>query len=178
MYDTVPIAIPGRVAMETVGCTVVPPLSCSGCVSFARPKSRILTCPSPVTITFSGFKSRCTIPEACARARPSAICGAIARILRSGSGEPAINSRSVAPATSSMTMQEVESIRATSYTVTMLGWLSEETARASRSKRRSLSGSESSSAGSTLIATSRPSRVSRAFQTSPMPPAPMWARIS
>ena len=44
-------------------------------VSFARPKSRILTSPSFVTITFSGFRSRCTIPASCALARPSAICG-------------------------------------------------------------------------------------------------------
>ena len=41
---------------------------------FARPKSRILTTPSFDTITFSGFRSRCTIPAACAFARPSAIC--------------------------------------------------------------------------------------------------------
>jgi hypothetical protein len=38
--------------------------------------------------------------------------------------------------------------------------------------RRSLSGSREKAAGKTLIATSRPSRVSRARYTSPMPPAP------
>src|SRR6266581_906779 len=52
----------------------------------------------------------------------------------------------------------------------MCGWFSAATARASRS--------EATCPGSTLIATSRPSRVSRARYTSPMPPFPMGARIS
>ena len=39
-------------------------------VSFARPKSRILTSPSFVTMTFSGFRSRCTIPASCAFEQP------------------------------------------------------------------------------------------------------------
>src|SRR6266496_3396952 len=54
----------------------------------------------------------------------------------------------------------------------MLGWFKAEADRASFSKRLSLEGSEATSAGKTLTATSRPSRVSRAFQTSPIPPAP------
>src|SRR5438045_2885443 len=37
-----------------------------GPVSFARPKSRILTSPSFVTKRFSGFRSRWTIPLSCA----------------------------------------------------------------------------------------------------------------
>ena len=41
-----------------------------------------------------------------------------------------------------------------------------------------LRGSRASAAGRTLIATSRSSLVSRALYTSPMPPAPMGARIS
>src|SRR5436309_15515081 len=60
----------------------------------------------------------------------------------------------------------------------MLGWFRAEADRASFSKRLSLEGSEATSAGSTLIATLRPSRVSRARYTSPMPPAPSGARIS
>ena len=54
----------------------------------------------------------------------------------------------------------------------MLGWFKAEADRASFSKRLSLEGSAATSAGRTLIVTSRPSRVSRAFQTSPIPPAP------
>ena len=46
----------------------------SFCISFARPKSRILTRPSFVTKTFSGFRSRWTMPFSCAAARPLAIC--------------------------------------------------------------------------------------------------------
>ena len=42
----------------------------SVCVSLARPKSRILTRPSLVTKTFSGFRSRWTMPFSCAAARP------------------------------------------------------------------------------------------------------------
>ena len=45
-------------------------------ISFARPKSRILTRPSFVTNRFSGFRSRWTIPFSCAAARPLAICTA------------------------------------------------------------------------------------------------------
>ena len=58
----------------------------------------------------------------------------------------------------------------------MLGWLSDEAARASFAKRLNRSGSVETSAGSTLSATSRSSRVSRARYTSPMPPAPRGAR--
>ena len=42
-------------------------------ISFARPKSRILTRPSVVMNTFSGLRSRWTMPLACAAARPRAI---------------------------------------------------------------------------------------------------------
>ena len=47
-----------------------------------------------------------------------------------------------------------------------------------RSKRAMRSASAMSASGSTLIATSRPSFVSVARYTSPMPPAPTGARIS
>jgi len=49
---------------------------------------------------------------------------------------------------------------------------------ASCSNRRSRSASAENSAGSTLIATSRFNRSSRARYTSPIPPAPIGARIS
>jgi hypothetical protein len=65
-----------------------------------------------------------------------------------------------------------------SYTATMLGWLKPPAARASSSKRRRLSSSPASAEGRILTATSRPSRLSRARNTSPMPPAPREARIS
>ena len=40
---------------------------------FARPKSMIFACPSSVSMTLAGLRSRCTMPCSCARARPSAI---------------------------------------------------------------------------------------------------------
>src|SRR5678815_228787 len=60
----------------------------------------------------------------------------------------------------------------------MPGWLSEASSLASRSSLASLSGSAANASGSTLIATSRPSFVSRARYTSPMPPAPSGAPSS
>src|SRR5512136_1007853 len=64
-----------------------------------------------------------------------------------------------------------------SNTVTMFGWFSEEADWASFSKRRSRPASEERDSGRTFTATSRPSRVSRARYTSPIPPAPTGARI-
>src|SRR5271154_95568 len=60
----------------------------------------------------------------------------------------------------------------------MLGWFRAATAFASCWKRRSRSGSRAKPAGSTLMATSRFNRVSRARYTSPMPPAPSGDWIS
>ena len=83
MYPTVPITIPGTVP-EAVAADES---SCErASVSFARPKSRIFTQPSRDTMTFSGLRSRWTMPEACAFARPSAICAPISRIFFVGSG--------------------------------------------------------------------------------------------
>jgi len=48
----------------------------------ASPKSRIFTRPSEVTNTFSGFRSRWTIPLSCSAARPRAIWTAYATAVR------------------------------------------------------------------------------------------------
>src|SRR5262245_2257329 len=60
----------------------------------------------------------------------------------------------------------------------MLGWDRAATALASRSNRARRSGSYMNGLGSTLMATSRSSRVSRARYTSPMPPEPSGAMLS
>src|SRR5262252_7618180 len=65
-----------------------------------------------------------------------------------------------------------------SCSVQMFGWLSDAIACASRSKRCFISRSSAQCKGSTLMATVRSSRVSRARYTSPMPPAPTMSRIS
>ena len=94
---------PGSVKRVTVGATV-PTLVSSGAVSFARPKSRIFTKPSRLTMMFSGLRSRCTIPAACARASPSATCAEIASRRFTGSAPWSRRSRSVFPSTSSIAM--------------------------------------------------------------------------
>ena len=111
MYPTVPITIPGSVAGTSVGPSLsapLAPLPDCGCASFAKPKSRILTSPSSPTITFSGFRSRCTIPAPCALASPSAICTAICSNCRTGSA-PFRSERNGVPFTSSIAMYEIES---------------------------------------------------------------------
>src|SRR5882762_210781 len=60
----------------------------------------------------------------------------------------------------------------------MWGWLSEASTCASRWKRARRSGSSANVSGMTFNATSRPSFVSRARYTSPIPPAPRAERIS
>src|SRR5437762_1017113 len=60
----------------------------------------------------------------------------------------------------------------------MLAWESCEMVRASRSKRSFRLGLETKCPERTLMATSRPRRVSRARYTSPMPPAPNCPVIS
>ncbi len=84
----------------------------------------------------------------------------------------------VLPGTYSITMKSMASADSISWMVTIFGWFRAEAARASWTKRRRRDSSVRRSAGRTLIATSRPRRVSRARYTSPIPPAPMGARIS
>ena len=65
----------------------------SGAVILARPKSRTLTRPSVVTMTFAGLRSRWTMPFSWAAARASARAVAISRIW--ASGEPALGDHAV-----------------------------------------------------------------------------------
>src|SRR4029453_9262364 len=60
----------------------------------------------------------------------------------------------------------------------VLGCETAATARDSRSKRATASGFPATDGGTTLIATSRSRRRSRARYTSPMPPVPSGPRIS
>src|SRR5215510_8819278 len=60
----------------------------------------------------------------------------------------------------------------------MLGWFNAARTWASREKRASRSGSVVRDVGRTLMATSRPSFVSRARHTCPMPPSPRTDTIS
>ena len=64
MYVGVPTVTPVAVRNAPVSRLVV---------AFAIPKSATLTCPWEVTITFSGLRSRCTIPCASAHVSPARI---------------------------------------------------------------------------------------------------------
>jgi hypothetical protein len=91
-----------EVADATVGTFVVS--GTGSFMSFARPKSRSLAPPSFDTITFSGFRSRCTIPAPCAFASPSAIWTPRSSSLLVGTGPSPRSSRRVLPSTTSIAM--------------------------------------------------------------------------
>jgi hypothetical protein len=91
MYPTVPITVPGAVSVSRSVVVEEEP-SFDASRSLARPKSRILTWSSSLTITFDGFKSRWTIPPSCARAMPSASWNATSRTRLVGRRVPATSS--------------------------------------------------------------------------------------
>jgi len=128
------------------------------------PKSVTLAEPSMSTSTFCGLMSRCTIPRSCAPRSARAI--SIAYATDSGIGsrpKRRMRSFSVSPSTYSKTMYGRSSSSPASMTVTMCGWLSWATARASRRKRSSWSESDAISRCMSLIATGRSSTVSKAL---------------
>src|SRR2546426_11333647 len=61
--------------------------------------------------------------------------------------------------------------------VQMLGWFKADAARASRRNRSSTCGSRASSSGRNFNATKRPSSVSSALYTTPMPPPPSFHAV-
>jgi hypothetical protein len=126
-----------------------------------RPKSATLTRPSPVTRTFSGLTSRCTIPEACADASPSSTAVMISSAV-AGENRPLSLSRplSVRPGTYSMARYRNGPSAPWSKTATTFWCDSRATDLASPMNRRTKSSSLASSACMTLSATSRSSRVS------------------
>ena len=65
----------------------------------------ILACPDSVSITFFGFRSRCTTPRACASTRPSATSIARSSARPGSIGAPAIEAESGRPRTSSIAMK-------------------------------------------------------------------------
>ena len=137
----------------------------------AIPKSITLTSPPGVSMTLLGFTSRCTIPRWWAASRASATAAATRAASAGGSGPPASRRARVSPSSSSMTRNGALPSRPKSYTRATLGWASRAVALASRTKRRVARSSAASSSTSTLSATRRPSTVSSASHTSPMPPA-------
>ncbi len=146
-------------------------------VAHARPKS-ISLAPDRVSMTFPGLRSRCTTPARWARSSASATWTPIRSVSDIGSAPRPSRSPRVSPSISSITRYSMASSRPTSKSVQMCGWLRLDIVRASASNRARASTFSERSGDSTLTATSRPRRVSRARYTSPMPPAPRGARIA
>ena len=142
----------------------------------AMPKSITLTAPVWVIITLAGLMSRWIRPLRWLKSRAPQTSAAISIARRTGSRPSALMmSRSVRPSTYSMTMNGATAPSAAmsspvSYTETIEGWLRPAADCASRRKRFRNDGSRARSARSTLIATSRPRRMSRPRWTSAMPP--------
>ena len=140
------------------------------------PKSVTLARPSASISTFWGLTSRWTIWFWWAHSRARAISIAYATASSIGS-RPMRLMRvfRVSPSTCSKTMYGRLSSSPASMTVTMCGWESWATARASRRKRSIWLPSSAISRCSSLMATGRSSVVSKARYTVDMPPAPIRA---
>ena len=179
IYAAVPRIIPCLVAASlNVGESSGFSSPWSSANAFASPKSRTFILPSGVTLIFAGFRSRCITPFSWAASRASAICRASFRASSTGIGPVFIRSARVDPSISSITRKFVPSDSSRPYMAAMLGWLREASNFASRWNRATRSASRANSSGRILIATSRPSFISLAWYTSPIPPLPSWEVIS
>ena len=155
MYAAVPSTVPSMVCV-----TSADPVD----RSFARPKSSSLADPVRVTRMLAGFRSRCRIPLLCAASSAPAIC--IASAHRVLGRQRAAQRRAV----DVLHHQVVRADVVQRADVRMVQ-------RGDRA-RLLLETIALCSPFSCLMATMRSRRVSRAFQTSPMPPAPSADRIS
>ncbi len=132
MYSGVPQTSPACVSFGSFA---------PGEVIFAIPKSSTFTkSGSPrrgSTMTFSGFRSRCTIPCAWASARAERTCAAMRTMRASPSGDSsAIRRARSLPPRCSIAMNSVPSSASPkSSTWIEFGWSSREAARASRWNR-------------------------------------------
>ena len=105
----------------------------------ASPKSVTATRPLLSSSTFSGLKSRWTMPPACAAASASPAVRKTSRMASSERGSAWSHVASVCPATSSIEMYARPSASPVSYTVTMFGWARRAMSRASRARRAAAS---------------------------------------
>ena len=154
MYSGVPYTIPSCVSAWP-GTLCSPTSEPTG--TFAMPKSSTLTKLSSssrrTSITFSGLRSRCTMPRACARARALVICRVMWMARPSSIRPPARASRRLLPSTYSSTRKNdpssslPKSVAAATFGCSMCA-----AAIASRSKRATTSGSRLISGCSTFTA--------------------------
>ena len=119
--------------------------------------------PSGVSLMLAGFRSRWTMPLLVRRLeRLGDLPRDLERLLDRDRAR-AQPLGQVSPSTSSMARNDARAVHAALEAVdaAMFGWLSEASSFASRSKRARRSASRAKPSGRTLIATSRPSVVSR-----------------
>ena len=95
MYATVPTMVPTSV--NVVACVF------SRRANFAIPKSRTLTAPLSVTMTFPGLISRCSTPAACAAPNAEAIWAPISAIRKTDGRSRSIRMSNGVPETYSIT---------------------------------------------------------------------------
>ena len=162
MYAGEPSTMPVRVTFGSPGMV-------------ARPKSVSTTRPSSPSSTLPGLTSRCMMPALCAAFSAFSTPRPISTAFAADTGpSSAMVSCNDFDATYSMTIHGSPSVRSTSKMRTTLTLLRRAIARASRSERsrisRRSSGVRPGGGTSSLMATSRCSTSSRAFQTRPMPP--------
>ena len=149
MYCGVPTMFPGLVSFVVASMIRAMPKS----VTMAR---------RPDSSTLSGFRSRCTIPAACASVSASAICSPISATRCHGSRPvAAISAARDRPEMSSITIHGAPSCSTTSWIVITPGWFSRAAARASRIVRATSSACSAADtcrgSKTSLIATSRSS---------------------
>ena len=171
----VPITMPGSVFTSVrVASSAGKP---SGAAWRGRNRGPSRGCPAG-TITFSGFRSRCTIP----RVRGARAGGNLNRDVQRGLQVGRARLQQVAESLPLDVLHRDERLPLGGLVEGVddahVGMAEAEAARASCSNRRIRAWSEHTSPDSTLIATLRPSVRSWARYTVPMPPAPSWRRIS
>ena len=172
----VPNTIPSRVSCTDPGCI-------SRYVTLAKPKSSTLgksaRPPCLHKKTFSGLRSRCTIPATCASSSAPQTCIMMRSARRSSMGPSARTTRLIVlPSSSSITMNSVPSSSA-SYinTRAVCGCVRWLMARASRLNLEAMSLRSASLGCNTLTATMRFMSGCSALYTAPMPPMPIFWTI-
>ena len=120
----------------TVGARSRSPRRIDRWVSFASPKSRILTRLSGLTNTFSGLRSRWMIPLSCAAVRPRVdLNGVLDRLTHWHRPRLSNAHEACSPSSNSDTMNGAPPCWPMLYRTTMFGWFRAAAARASCSNR-------------------------------------------
>ena len=169
MYAGEPSSRPVLVSEESPSVVAMPKSVSTG--RSGRPSA------AGASSTLDGLTSRCRIPRACAASRALSSARPTRATRSTGSGpSSATTCARVGASTSSITSQGRPPSSTTSYSVTAWGWDSRAAERASRRVRSrrtwAAAGLVPGGKVTSLTAVCRPSSVSSARQTVPMPPEP------